>query len=62
MATLPRHSLLETIHTTFGTPRLLGNPSHTLRTVVIKTVGKLFRFKSMPPNFMPRSHCLHTPQ
>jgi hypothetical protein len=38
------YRLLETMHTAFGTPRLLSNPSHTLRAVVTKTVENLQAF------------------
>src|SRR5437870_13773747 len=42
IATFPR--LLETMHTAFGKPRLLGNPSNTLLTVVTKTLENLQTF------------------
>jgi len=37
MATAPLHGPLETMHTAFGKPRLVGNTSHTLLAVVTKT-------------------------
>ena len=42
ISTCPR--LLETMHTAFGKPRLLGNPSYTLFPVVIKTIENLQTF------------------
>ena len=38
MATAPLHGPLETMHTAFGTSRLVGQTSHTLRAVVTKTL------------------------
>src|SRR5882672_10343840 len=45
----PLHGLRETMHTAFGTPRLLGNPSYTLLAVVTQTVEN-------PQAFGPKSH------
>src|SRR5256712_12521748 len=42
ISTVPR--LLETMHTAFGKPRLLGNPSHTLFAVVTQTIENLKTF------------------
>src|SRR5438552_8657477 len=42
ISTCPR--LLETMHTAFGTPRLLGNPANTVFPVVIKTIENLQTF------------------
>ena len=44
MASTPRHGLLETMHTAFGKPCLVGKTSHTLRTMVTKTLEKLEAF------------------
>jgi hypothetical protein len=38
MAVSPLHGLLETMHTAFGKPCLVGKASHTLRAVVTKTL------------------------
>jgi hypothetical protein len=49
MVAPPCDCLLETMHTTFGQARLVGNPAHTLRTVLTKTVEN-------PQTFGPKSH------
>src|SRR5437870_11544030 len=49
MAASPCESLLETMHTAFGEPCLVGNPSHTLRAVVTKKVEN-------SQAFSPKSH------
>jgi len=49
MAISPLHGLLETMHTAFGKPRLLGKTSNTLLAVVKKTVDD-------PKAFVPKSH------
>ena len=43
------HGLCETMHTTFGQARLLGQLAHTLRAMVTKTLEN-------PQTFVPKSH------
>src|SRR6266487_5000798 len=49
MAISPLQGLLETMHTAFGKPRLLGKTSHTLRAMVTKTLVNA-------QTFVPKSH------
>src|SRR6266487_7098317 len=49
MAISPLQGLLETMHTAFGKPRLLGKTSHTLRAMVTKTLENA-------QTFVPKSH------
>src|SRR5712691_5297942 len=49
MATSPLHGLLETMHTAFGQPCLVGKTAHTLRAVVTKTLEHA-------QAFVPKSH------